>query len=291
MLGNIYAMPKATLYKIAPSNSRLIDAQLEFERITDTSAAVILHSRAGNPVKNPEYAEALVHVLQRLLPDNRLVAVLIDSSDLKLKDLSPTDRTLCLGSDLAGVEAYEAAKLIRSKALRFGQAEGIKGGNSTKRLRIESRFPLHSLITTLHVHRVGSQQGDQLKPSNHAVSRAQAKQMLADVPHTDEELACVENEMRMAEHFRRERSRSNKLPKAKRKAVREANGGRYSCENENCPVDWYSVFPAHVAEGVFEVHHRVPLSQLEQAVENKVADLQMLCASCHRAEHRRLSSI
>jgi 5-methylcytosine-specific restriction endonuclease McrA len=280
-------MAEITLYKIASTNSHLIDALMEFERIDEESSALILHSQSGGPPRNEGYAVALIHILGRLVPD-WLAAVLIDSSTTS--GSSRAQRILCTGEELKGMTTLEISTFIRAKARRYGQKDGTKGGNSTKRLRLEANLPLHSLITTIHVHKVGTRPSH-AKPQPHMpVSRPMAEKLLADVPFTDEDISCVENEKRMAYHFRTERSRSSKLPKAKRAAIMAVNG-RFICEGENCPVDWYEVFPAHVAEGIFEVHHRVPLHHLDKAVMNTVDDLQMLCASCHRAEHRRLSSM
>ncbi|MFO6419111.1 HNH endonuclease [Hylemonella sp. W303a] len=39
---------------------------------------------------------------------------------------------------------------------------------------------------------------------------------------------------------------------------------------------------------VWEVHHRVPLSELESPTKTHVRDLAVLCPSCHRAIHRTI---
>lgn len=280
-------MDEITLYKLAPTNERLIDSVLEFDRISGTASAVVLHSRSGGPPRNSEYPEALVRIVAKLHAENRIAAVLIDSS--RHAALPRAQRLLFSGEDLAGMPADEAARAIRQALLKFGQASNAKGGNSTKRVRIETNFPLHSLITSLHVHKVGSRSAD--TRSNRPVSRKKAQQLLGDVPHTEEEVACVENEVRMVAHYRTERSRSSHLPKKKREAVRASNSGRLKCESESCAVDWYAVFPEHIAESVFEVHHRVPLSSDENPAINTIADLQVLCACCHRAEHRKLAAL
>ncbi|MBB3034685.1 HNH endonuclease [Alteriqipengyuania lutimaris] len=280
-------MDEITLYKLAPTDDRLIDAVLEFDRIAETASAVILHSRSGGPPRNSEYPEALGRIVAKLVEQNRISAVLIDSS--RHAALPRAQRLLFAGEDLADMSAGDAAGAIRQALLKFGQASDTKGGNSTKRVRIETTFPLHSLITSLHVHKVGSRRVE--TPSNKPVSRKETQQLLGSVPHTEEEVACVENEVRMVAHFRTERSRSSHLPKKKREAVRASNGGRLRCESESCAVDWYTVFPKHIADSVFEVHHRVPLSSDENPVINTIADLQVLCACCHRAEHRKLASL
>lgn len=279
-------MTKAKIYRLAPTKGRLVDASLEFERMSDVSSAVILHSRSGGPPRNNEYPEALSRIIERLHEQDRVTAVLIDSS--RHAHLPRQQRLLFTGMQLAWLSADEATRSIRQSLLRFGQKEGAKGGNSTKRVRIETSFPFHSLIASLNARRAGDVGGSSPRSSK-SVSRKKALKLIERISCTDEELRCVENEVRMVTHFRAERSRSSQLPKQKRAIVLAANNDRYVCEGKDCPVDWYSVFAKSIADGVFEVHHRVPLSSYDEPVINSIDDLQILCASCHRAEHRRLA--
>lgn len=273
-------MPSTTLYKIEIRSKKLLDAVLEIDSSKEFEPAVILHARSGNPVKNTEFSDALRHILGRLLPMGRITAVLLDSN--KTKGVPREERILCRQNELSELSVEEAARLIRTRALRSGQSPRARGGNATKRLRIETDYALQPLTTCLRLRKVRA-------VNAYRVSEEDAAVALCNLKPTEDELKCVENDIRMAQHFRIERSRSRKLVEAKRQSVRDANNGRLACEYGGCPVDWYSVYPAAVAEGVFEVHHRVPLSQLDGPVNNGEEALQMLCASCHRAEHRRLS--
>lgn len=104
-----------------------------------------------------------------------------------------------------------------------------------------------------------------------------------------EEQGWAEGSLRFAEHLRTERKRSRQASAAKRTQVRSQNGGRLACENPGCIADWYAVFPLAHAEAVFEIHHRILVSEMSDDHRTSVEDLMCLCASCHRAEHRRLS--
>lgn len=108
-------------------------------------------------------------------------------------------------------------------------------------------------------------------------------------PPEQEELSWAEGNPRFAEHLRKERRRSRQAVAAKRADVRRRNEGKLTCENPCCSTDWYAVFPSAIAEAVFEVHHTTPVSEMAEDHRTSIADLACLCASCHRAEHRRLA--
>ena len=104
-----------------------------------------------------------------------------------------------------------------------------------------------------------------------------------------EEQSWAEGSPRFAQHLRRERRRSRQAIAAKRAQVRAANGGRLACENPRCTTDWYAIFPIAAAEGVFEVHHNILISEMDEDHQTSIEDLVCFCASCHRAEHRRIA--
>jgi 5-methylcytosine-specific restriction protein A len=116
-------------------------------------------------------------------------------------------------------------------------------------------------------------------------SNARTPSLLED----PEERSWAEGEPRIVSHLRTERRRDPKAAAEKRRQLRSENEGRLICENSDCSTDWYALFPAEIAEGVFEIHHTVPLSEMKEGHETVVEDLRCLCASCHRAEHRRMS--
>lgn len=116
---------------------------------------------------------------------------------------------------------------------------------------------------------------------------AEVDQEVATVGIDPEERSWIEGDKRMATHLRLERKRSTKAAAAKRAQVRAANNGLLACDY--CSTDWYDIYGHAIAEAIFDVHHTIPLKDMDDGHETKVEDLLCLCANCHRAEHRRLS--
>lgn len=108
------------------------------------------------------------------------------------------------------------------------------------------------------------------------------------VPPEQEEQSWAEGSPKFAGHLRMERRRNPQASAAKRAEVRAQNGGQLVCENPTCSADWYAVFPLVQAEAVFEIHHKYLVSRMEEGHSTTLQDLVCLCASCHRAEHRRM---
>lgn len=125
------------------------------------------------------------------------------------------------------------------------------------------------------------------KVSNHATVETLAAAQAAGV--NPEELSWIEGDRRIAGHLRIERKRSARAAAAKRMQIRAANNGRLTCER--CETDWYAVYSDDLAEAVFDVHHTIPLKDMDEGHETKVEDLLCLCANCHRIEHRRLAGL
>lgn len=98
----------------------------------------------------------------------------------------------------------------------------------------------------------------------------------------DVEISAVEGEPMLFFHLKRERSPH--LRQAKLDEVL-ATGTTPSCEA--CGFQTQHLFPGLESE-ILEAHHRLPLSTFEGAVETKLADLALLCPSCHRATHRTM---
>ncbi len=109
---------------------------------------------------------------------------------------------------------------------------------------------------------------------------------VASVGVDAEERSWIEGDKRMAAHLRTERKRSAKAAAAKRAAVRAINDGRLACER--CSNDWYVIYGKLIAEAIFDVHHTIPLKDMDEGHETSVGDLLCLCANCHRAEHRHM---
>lgn len=120
-----------------------------------------------------------------------------------------------------------------------------------------------------------------------ARSAVEKEKDIASVGVDAEERSWIEGDKRMATHLRTERKRSAKAAAAKRAAIRAANNGHLACDH--CKTDWYGIYGHAIAEAIFDVHHTIPLKDMDEGHETTVADLLCLCANCHRAEHRRMA--
>lgn len=102
---------------------------------------------------------------------------------------------------------------------------------------------------------------------------------------TDEERGWIEGNPRIAEHLVRERSGA--LP-AQFKAAFRIEHGKLFCQR--CGSDFLDLYEKpEIAEGCFEAHHTIPVSQMPDGHLTTFAQLQLLCANCHRATHREMA--
>lgn len=122
---------------------------------------------------------------------------------------------------------------------------------------------------------------------SHSRSTVELEMDVASVGIDAEERSWIEGDTRMAAHLRTERKRSVKAAAAKRAAVRANNDGRLACDH--CSTNWYEVYGTLIADGIFDVHHTIPLKDMDEGHETTIGDLLCLCANCHRAEHRRMA--
>lgn len=354
-------------------------------RIDVVGSSVVLHSRGGSSqdgtTRNEGHGPALIMICRRARSrPGSLARVLIDSTVARKHP--EKDRVLVSRHEIEALDADTLAATIRPRLRRFGQAEGVKGGNSTKQVRFEfdlkpeavisllrlrpggiapaglNRAPVRERLTTTQLRQVfpihvrqavdrllagedapnfsGSRDydvvtstGELLAPKKVfglAIEQAlgieafpahfsagwsqpcfeiiqaagfaivekggqgRAPKTAAQAPPPEqEERSWAEGSPRLAEHLRTERTRSRQATAAKRSQMRSRNGGRLACENTTCTTDWYAVFPLPQAEAVFEIHHRFLVSDMDPEHRTSLDDLACLCASCHRAEHRRLS--
>lgn len=87
-----------------------------------------------------------------------------------------------------------------------------------------------------------------------------------------------EGARQLVSHYRRERDAG--LSRVAKAAFAKANSGKLFCEA--CGVEPLKVYGVEI----IEAHHRIPLSKSEEGRVTEIADLIMLCPSCHRAVHR-----
>ena len=100
-------------------------------------------------------------------------------------------------------------------------------------------------------------------------------------PDTEEEKEFPEGAVRYRMHKTRERQ-PELVYQAKTRAL-EANG-RLICEC--CDFDFATIYGQSGA-GYIEVHHNIPISELQPGATTKLSDLTLLCSNCHRIIHRR----
>jgi predicted HNH restriction endonuclease len=90
--------------------------------------------------------------------------------------------------------------------------------------------------------------------------------------------ASPEGAKKLVKHYQRERDSG--LSRDAKTAFAKANGGKLFCQA--CGVEPLKLYGVEV----IEAHHRIPLSKSEEGRVTEIADLIMLCPSCHRAVHR-----
>lgn len=369
------------MYLVAGKNGTRLDARIDLD-----GSSVVLHSQGGStggrPPRNTGHGPALLAICRRARTDDRaLERVLIDSQPAR--NLPEEGRVLIRRDEITSLNGDRLASVVRGRLRRFGQAEGVTGGNSTKQVRFdfnldqtaivrllelrEGEFPRDgragvpevTLLTVEELRRVTALQirravdrllagedapnfapsrdydvllptGERLAPKkvfglaveqalgieafpghfkagwnercfktileagydivDKVSASAPAPSRHIEPPPDPDEKRWAEGRPRLAQHLRTERGRSRKAVAAKRAEVRLHNEGRLVCENPTCTADWYATFPlaVAVAEAVFEIHHTVLVSAMDEDHETSLEDLQCLCAACHRAEHRRL---
>ncbi len=98
------------------------------------------------------------------------------------------------------------------------------------------------------------------------------------LPDVDE--SAIEGNVRFVRHLSRERDTS--IVKKKKEVVLHKTG---KLECEVCGFDFTAAY-GELGKGFCEVHHIVPLSQLQKGRRTKLSDLAIICSNCHRMIHR-----
>jgi len=102
------------------------------------------------------------------------------------------------------------------------------------------------------------------------------------LPAVDVDEEFLEGRLITATHYRRERS-----PKLRAKLLAaRAKGGKLCCDG----CGWSPGFiDALIADAAFEAHHVKPLAATGPR-SNRISDLALLCANCHRLVHRWIAT-
>lgn len=90
-------------------------------------------------------------------------------------------------------------------------------------------------------------------------------------------VAADEGQRRLVLHLRRERNQS---------IVRGKKAQATSLDCEVCGLSFKAIYGESAAD-YCEVHHLLPLSEVEDTTSTHLADLAILCANCHRVVHLR----
>ena len=104
-----------------------------------------------------------------------------------------------------------------------------------------------------------------------------------EAPPNPDDLKWVEGHPRLVTHLRRERG-SGLAPAKKAVFIREH--GRLLCER--CGLDPAEVYGFDIGDACIEVHHKLPLADMQPGHNTQLEDLLCLCANCHRIIHREL---
>ena len=104
------------------------------------------------------------------------------------------------------------------------------------------------------------------------------------LPSEDDDRRWVEGNPKRVAHLRRERAPG--LARDKKMAVLAATG-KLACEE--CGFEPAAKHGPAFLDAGLDVHHKVPLADLPPGTETALADLALLCATCHRIEHRKIA--
>lgn len=117
----------------------------------------------------------------------------------------------------------------------------------------------------------------QVEADSAPLSLLETAEELSDI---DSMPSALEGQQRLVIHLRRERD--PKIIRAKKQQVWRKTG-RLQCEA--CAFDFKEKY-GELGSEFCEVHHIMPLSESDQAVETKLSDLAILCSNCHRMIHK-----
>lgn len=104
------------------------------------------------------------------------------------------------------------------------------------------------------------------------------------LPSEDDDRRWVEGYPKRVAHLRRERAPG--LARDKKAAVLAA-AGKLACEE--CGFEPAARHGPAFLDAGLDVHHKVPLADLPPGTETALSDLALLCATCHRIEHRKIA--
>lgn len=124
---------------------------------------------------------------------------------------------------------------------------------------------------------------DFIKPLERLLGKVNGESTVT-FPDVDEiDMPVKEGRRILALHFRIER-KPERVKEKKAHVIREK--GRLKCEA--CSFDFEEKYGT-LGKGFCEVHHKIPLSEIDGETETRLEDLAILCSNCHRMIHRTKS--
>jgi hypothetical protein len=170
------------------------------------------------------------------------------------------------------------------------EVEGVNGNADALR---DYEHPTHVLNIRYHaadvaLYPAGSYAGPDDRPSllkrYQLVRWSPSDEAKLAVPSTGDDEEWSEGKLALVTHLRRERAQG--LSAAKKADVL-ATTGKLLCER--CGFDPVEQYGDDVGEACIEVHHHmVRVADMKDGHVTRLADLQCLCANCHRVVHREL---
>lgn len=207
-----------------------------------------------------------------------------DQRRVTAADIHAAVLTLAQGGDAPNFDGSRDYDLVTLGGLRFPPKK-VFGLALERALGIEA-YPAHfSAGWSQPSFELLQAAGYAIVPKGEPVAGDQAVEPgVSPLPSEDDDRRWIEGHPKRVAHLRRERAPGLARDK---KAALLATAGKLSCEECGFePVAKYG--PAFLDAGL-DVHHRIPLAELPAGTETSLADLALLCATCHRIEHRKMA--
>lgn len=126
-----------------------------------------------------------------------------------------------------------------------------------------------------------------LRAAGYLIERKQGQTQTSITNPLPADEQWTEGKSKLVSHVEKERGRG--MARAKKAQFRRLHGGKLFCEK--CKIDPVETYQSEHGEACIEVHHQaIQVQNMNEGHTTKLADLQCLCANCHRLEHRLLKA-
>lgn len=191
---------------------------------------------------------------------------------------------LAQGADAPNFAASRDYDLVTPGGLRFPPKK-VFGLALERALGIEA-FPAHfSAGWSQPSFELLQAAGYVIVPKNEPVAGDEAEvPKRAAIAGADDDRRWVEGHPKRVHHLRRERAPG--LARDKKMSMLAVTS-KLACEN--CGFEPAKVHGPEFFDAGLDVHHKVPLADLAHGTTTSLADVALLCATCHRIEHRKIA--